>query len=238
MRKALVRSWHAARHRLLLRVTGFFSPWWERRVVRRLALSALIRQTNNFANVTWLGRPVWQNIADAWTIQQTIIEKDVDLVVECGTNQGGSAYFIATIFDLLGRGRVITIDIERMADLTHPRIDFLVGSSTDEEIFRDVRRRLDALEPANILVLLDSDHSAGHVLQELEMYSSLLRPGELVLVQDGCIDELALLGPDRPGPLRAIEHFLRGNRAFQVDEERSNRFLLSHSPKGWLRRVS
>lgn len=211
--------------------------WRPEALVRRIGLSALVRRTGNFGHVTWLGQPIWQNINDAWLLQETLVEKEIDLVVECGTNRGGSAYFMATIFDMLGRGRVITIDIEKLHDLRHPRIDAVLGSSVDPMIFSSVRERVSELQPAHVLVVLDSDHSAAHVRRELDLYSTLVRDGDLMLVQDGCIDELRLMRSSRPGPLVAIEGFLRDNSSFTVDEERTNRYVFSHSPKGWITRT-
>jgi cephalosporin hydroxylase len=206
-------------------------------VLRRAGLSALVRRTDNFGRVTWLGQPIWQNVNDAWLIQETLVEKGIDLVVECGTNRGGSAFYMASIFDLLGRGRVVTVDVEKLHDITHPRIDFLIGSSVDPSTFAAVQERVDELRPAHLLVLLDSDHRAAHVRRELALYSSLIGPGDLLLVQDGCIDELRMMRALRPGPLAAIEEFLRDEPGFAVDEERTNRYLFSHSPKGWITRI-
>lgn len=206
-------------------------------ILRRAALTVLVRQTDNFGRVTWLGQPIWQNISDAWVLQETLVEKDIDLVVECGTNRAGSAYFMATIFDLLGRGRVITLDIEKLHDVTHDRIEFVLGSSVDPAVFAAVQARVAELQPAHILVLLDSDHTAAHVRRELDLYSTLVPVGGLILVQDGCIDELGMMKRLRPGPLAAIEGFLQADHRFEVDEERTNRYLFSHSPKGWLTRL-
>lgn len=206
--------------------------------LRRAGLTALVRRTDNFGRVTWLGQPIWQNVSDAWVIQETLVEKDIDLVVECGTNRGGSAFYMASIFDLLGRGRVITLDIERLHDITHPRVEFVIGSSVDPTVFTTVQGRVRELQPAHVLVLLDSDHRAAHVQRELELYSSLVGVGDLMLVQDGCIDELRMMRALRPGPLAAIEDFLSQQPGFEVDEERTDRYLFSHSPKGWITRVS
>ena len=206
-------------------------------ILRRAALSALVHRTDNFGRVTWLGQPIWQNVNDAWLLQETLVEKDIDLVVECGTNRGGSAYYMASIFDLLGRGHVITLDIEKLHDLSHPRVEFVIGSSVDPAVFASVQNRIGELQPKHVLVLLDSDHRADHVRRELELYSRLVGVGDLMLVQDGCIDELRLMRALRPGPLAAIEDFLQTDRSFAVDEERTSRYLFSHSPKGWLTRV-
>lgn len=207
------------------------------RLIRPAAMMALMRRTANFSNVTWLGRVMWQNPLDALTIQQSLVEGDVDLVIELGTYQGGSAYFMASVFDLLGRGNVITVDIDRRHDINHPRIKFLIGSSVDEETKRQIIECIAELQPKHILLILDSDHSAPHVLREMEMYADLVPIGDYMHVQDGVIDELPRLRGRQPGPLAAINRFLASDGRFEVDEERSGRYLLSHSPKGWLRRT-
>jgi cephalosporin hydroxylase len=208
-----------------------------RRGVRRAALSLMVRHTDNFADVTWLGRPVWQNPLDAWLLQETIIEEQVDFVVECGTNRGGSSYFMATIFDLLERGRVLTIDVVDLVEDHHPRVEYHVASSTDPETVDLARRRIAESGAVRPLVLLDSDHAKNHVSAELAAYADLVPVGGLMLVQDGAIDELSMMWEARPGPLPAIREFLAADDRFVLDAARSTRFLFGHSPDGWLRRV-
>jgi cephalosporin hydroxylase len=205
--------------------------------VRRVGLTALIWRTKNFGEVRWLGQPVWQNPFDAWAIQETIVEDDVDLVIECGTNRGGSAYYMASIFDLRDRGTVITIDIAEMSDTSHPRVEFVFGSSVAPATLEHVKTRVAEIAPRSTMVLLDSDHTGPHVLRELELYAELVPIGGHVLVQDGCIDELWLMRRDRPGPLWAVRNFVKQDSRFEIDQERSRRYLFSHSPSGWLRRV-
>lgn len=211
--------------------------WWEVRVVRRLALRALVGRTANFSDVYWLGRPAWQNITDIWALQEVIVDRDVDVVLECGTNRGGLTYFFASLFDLRNKGNVITVDVVDLVDYTHPRIEFLHGSSTDPAVVSQVRNRIAELAPRHLLVLLDSDHAEHHVLGELRAYADLVGVGDYVVVQDGVIDELRIFRDSRPGPLGAIRRFLVEDDRFEVDKERSTRFLFNHSPSGWLRRV-
>jgi cephalosporin hydroxylase len=211
---------------------------WQDRWLRRAGLQALIGRTGNFRTTSWLGHPIWQNPLDAWSLQEAIVQDDVDLVVECGTNRGGSALYMASLFDLLGRGHVITIDIATLSDIVHPRIDFVIGSSTDPAVVDDVRARVERLGAARVMVLLDSDHAGAHVLRELELYADLVPVGGYVLVQDGCIDELASMRSDRPGPLWAIRRFVADDARFVIDRDRSDRYLFSHSPSGWIRRVT
>ena len=203
--------------------------------VNRLFLRDLILKTRNFGDVSWLGNPVWQNVLDLWTIQETISLVRPKLLIECGTNRGGSSLFFAHLFDLMGAGEVITVDVERLHELAHPRITYLIGSSTSDEIADVVRSRAAACT-GPVMVILDSDHSRDHVRRELDIYAPLVTPGSYCLVQDGVIDVVSFFRNSRPGPFPAIEDFLRSTDRFELDAERCDRFLVTHHPQGWLRR--
>jgi cephalosporin hydroxylase len=197
--------------------------------------SALIEKTHNFDSLHWLGNPIWQNVLDLWTIQETIFELQPALLVETGSNRGGSAYFYAQLFDLLGKGKVISIDVQRMHELEHPRVQWLIGSSLSHDVIQLVQGAADqAAGP--VMVILDSDHTAAHVESELERYAPLVTPGSYILAQDGVIDTLPTMAASRPGPLVAIHRFLTRHQEFELDAERSRRFLITHHPDGWLRR--
>ena len=195
----------------------------------------LVKETENFSRVTWLGHPIWQNVPDLWVIQEVISEVRPRLLIETGTNRGGSALFYAHLFDLLGEGEVLTVDVEKMHDLYHPRIEFLLGSSTSPAI---VERARWAAERTGgpVMVILDSDHSRAHVGREMEAYGPLVTADSYMLVQDGVIDLLPIFAGGRPGPLPAIEEFLAAHPEFEVDERRDAQFLITHHPRGWLRR--
>jgi len=211
-----------------------YRRWVEPWVLRR-AYEALIARTDNFGRLAWLGVPIWQPILDLWTIQETLFEVKPDLVIECGTNRGGSSFFFGQLFDLMGRGRVITIDVQKMHHIQHPRVSYLIGSSVAPEVVSRVSQEV-AGTAGPVLVILDSDHSAGHVRNELSAYHSFVTPGSFLLVQDGVIDLLSRFASARPGPLLAIEDFLREHPEFELDAERCGRFIWTHHPKGWLRR--
>lgn len=198
----------------------------------------LIHRTANFSKMTWLGHPIWQNVLDLWTIQETISELRPALLIETGTWQGGSALFYAHLCELLGAGKVVTVDVEQRSVANHPRLRPIVGrSSTDEEVLKEVHSIVaDARGP--VMVILDSNHSEDHVYAELKAYSPFVTSGSFLLCQDGVVDILACFAGDRPGPLPAIYRFLREHHTeFQVDLEREQRFLVTHHPMGWLRRL-
>lgn len=200
-----------------------------------LYLASVVRRTNNFGDVTWLGQPIWQNVLDLWTLQEAISELKPSLLLETGTNRGGSALFYAHLFDLLGDGHVVTVDTESLHDIRHPRVEFLIGSSTSDMII-DAMSKAAHSATGPVMVILDSDHSRDHVRRELALYAPLVTPGSLILVQDGIIDASPVFRAARPGPLPAIRSFLEAHNDFYVDDRCDRRFLATHHPHGWLRR--
>ena len=195
----------------------------------------LIAKTENFGHVTWLGKPMWQSVLDLQTVQETIYEVKPELLIECGTYKGGSSYFFAQLFDLMDHGRVITVDIEKLHDLSHPRVTYLIGDCASAEIVQQIDAEVKKVT-GPIMVVLDSDHHAAHVSKEIEAYNRFVTPGSYLHVQDGVIDTQPQFAHSRPGPLRAIEAFLAQTNDFELDVAKSERFLITHHPKGWLKR--
>jgi cephalosporin hydroxylase len=215
------------RHRVYRRTVGS--------LVAKLFHGDLILQTDNFADVRWLGNPVWQSVLDLWTIQEVIYDLRPALLIETGTHRGGSALFYAHLLDAIDHGQIITIDITRLHELDHPRIRPLTGSSTAPEIVELVASAAREAD-GPVMAILDSDHSEAHVRRELEAYGPLVTPGSLLLAQDGIIDELFMFRAGRPGPLPAIRSFLRAHPDFTADDRLNTRFAASQHPCGWLRR--
>ena len=185
----------------------------------------------------WLGVATVQCPLDMWVLQEIIWETRPDVIVETGTFHGGSALYFATVFDALGRGRVITVDIEDQPDKPrHDRITYLLGSSVSDEILATVR---DALRPSGkVMVFLDSDHRAGHVIKELRLYSAFVSPGAYLVVSDTDLNGHPVVVPFQPGPgpMEAVEEFLGENDAFQPDRSRE-KYGLTFSPGAYLRRA-
>jgi cephalosporin hydroxylase len=203
--------------------------------VARLYHRDLIYKTGNFASTSWLEVPIWQNVLDLWTIQETISEVRPALLIETGTHRGGSALFYANLMDLLDTGRVVTIDVVDVHQLKHPRVTFLHGSSTDPATVEEVRKAVSATE-GPVMVILDGNHDRDHVARELELYAPFVTPGSYLLSQDGIIDRVGLFRDSRPGPLEANRVFLATHPEFEHDRERNERFRLTHHPLGWMRR--
>ena len=90
-----------------------------------------------------MGVPCLKNPLDTWVYQEIIYRNKPDLIIECGTNQGGSAYYFAHLLDLIGHGRLVSIDInENPGKPVHPRVEYLVMSSTSPECEAAIRERV------------------------------------------------------------------------------------------------
>ncbi len=188
-----------------------------------------------WGNTAWLGTGVWKCPLDLWIYQEILHEVRPDLIVESGTSRGGSALFLASVCDLLNHGKVVTIDIaEQSGRPQHPRITYLLGSSTSTEIVERVRNLIS--EQDRVMVILDSDHQKAHVLRELEIYSDLVTLGSYLIVEDSDINGHPVFPSFGPGPMEALQEFLRKDPRFETDRTRE-KFLLTSNPDGYLRKI-
>jgi cephalosporin hydroxylase len=186
-------------------------------------------------NPKWMGVAALKCPFDLWVYQEILHEIKPDIVLETGTARGGSALFLASMFDLLGSGEVISIDIVRRPEWpAHPRVTYLTGSSTSDPILAEVRRRIAGR--SRVMVILDSDHKKDHVLDELRVYAPLVSQGSYLIVEDTNINGRPVFPGFGPGPGEAVDEFLAGNAGFVRDESRE-RFFVTFNPGGYLRRV-
>lgn len=183
----------------------------------------------------WLGVPILKSPLDCWVYQEIIHEQRPDLIIETGTDLGGSALFLASICDSIGHGRVVSIDIRSATRVRHPRIDLLVGDSTSDAILERVRELARGTERR--MVILDSDHSADHVRRELRAYRDLVSIGSYLVVEDTNLNGHPVMPEHGPGPFEAVTEFLQDNDDFEADRSRE-KFLLTYFPNGYLKRVS
>jgi cephalosporin hydroxylase len=203
-------------------------------------------------NFRWLGRPIIQFPQDIVALQEVIWSVRPRVIVETGIAHGGSAVFFASVLELLGdsSAEVVAVDIDirkhnRAAIEAHPlahRIRLIEGSSASQETLARVVAATAGRGP--VLVVLDSDHTASHVLTELRLYSGLVSVGSYIVVMDTSVEYAPKdLFPDRswgPGnsPLTAVRAFLGENARFAVDAEYDKKLLISVAPEGFLRRVA
>lgn len=202
---------------------------------------------------SWLGRPIIQLPDDMVRIQEAIFHVQPDVIVETGIAHGGSLIYYASIMEMIGKGRVVGIDIDirrhnRVAIEAHPmskRITMIEGSSIAPEIVARVKAEI---RPGDkVMLILDSNHQRDHVADELKAYAPLVTPGSFILSQDGVMKLVA--GMPRAGadwdennPITAVDAFLADHPEFELAkparlfDEAADTPDCSHHPSGWLRR--
>jgi cephalosporin hydroxylase len=184
-------------------------------------------------DTAWLGTPIVKCPLDLWVYQELLTRVRPDVIIETGTCKGGSAYYLASICDLLDNGRVVTVDISTEPDRPqHSRITYLTGSSTSAEILS----RISEEASGTVMVVLDSDHKRAHVLDELAAYSPLVTPGSYLIVEDTNLNGHPVAGHVTGGPMEAAEEFLGSHPEFRIDRA-CEKFFMTFSPRGYLRRV-
>ena len=183
----------------------------------------------------WLGVPLQKSPLDCWIYQEIIAELHPDVIVETGTDLGGSALFFASICDLIGHGQVVSIDIRQPPSITHDRIEFIRGDSTSDDVLAKVSAA--TRQSARTMVVLDSDHSRSHVLRELDRYRGFVTVGSYLVVEDTNVNGHPVMPDHGPGPFEAVEEFLLEHPEFEVDRTRE-KFLLTYFPGGYLKRIA
>jgi cephalosporin hydroxylase len=203
---------------------------------------------------SWFGRPIIQLPEDIIRMQEVIYRIKPDVIIETGVAHGGSLIFYASLCKAVGKGRVIGIDIDirqhnRIAIEQHELFSYITlleGSSTSSDIVSAVDENINQAE--TVLVILDSNHSKQHVLDELEAYNNFVTKGSYIVATDGIMRDLH----DVPrgerdwewdNPSTAAMDFLETHDDFVLEipewsfNESNLNENITHWPNAWLKRV-
>lgn len=199
---------------------------------------------------SWMGVPIIQMPADVMATQEVIWATKPDVIIETGVARGGSVLFMASLLEILGKGKVIGVDIDirahnREAIQTHPmskRVVLVEGGSVDEVTLARVRAEIP--DGASVMVVLDSDHSRKHVLAECRAYGPMVTPGCYMVVADTLVGHVTEENAPRKRskvwfkgdePLSALQDYMAETNRFEVDEALNGKLVMSSSPGGYVR---
>jgi len=185
--------------------------------------------------VNWQGVDIQKNPMDLIMYQEILYECRPDLIIECGTWHGGSALYLAQLCDLQQHGMILTIDLNRWIGFPqHSRIIYMTGSTVEDKILKQVKAFTGGFQ--KVMVILDSDHTKSHVLKELEAYSGFVTPRQYLIVEDTNIHNHPVRDDLPAGPYEAVQSWIPKHEEFIIDKA-CERFLYTHNPSGYLRRV-
>jgi len=200
---------------------------------------------------SWMGLPIIQMPADVMATQEVIWATKPDVIIETGVARGGSMVFMAAMLQLIGKGKVVGVDIDirahnRSAIESHPmasRIELIEGPSTSVETMDRVRAAIPA--GASVMVVLDSDHSPRPTCwTNCATMPPLVTEGQYIVVADTLLgrcepsqvptkrSQILLPGDE---PLAALHAYLKETTRFEFDEVINGKLVLSSSPGGYVR---
>lgn len=216
-------------------------------------------------NYEALGRPIIQYPQDMVMIQEIIWKVKPDLVIETGIAHGGSLILSASMLAMLditeaidsgvsinpsqSNRKVLGIDIDirkhnKVAIETHTmasRIQMIEGSSVSKCVIEEVKNI--AENYASILVILDSNHTHEHVLDELNAYAPLTTLGSYCIVFDTFIEDMPeemffnrSWGPGN-NPKTAVHRYLQSHKEFEIDKNIQRKLLITAAPDGYLKKI-
>ncbi len=203
---------------------------------------------------SWFGRPIIQLPEDIIRMQEVIYRLKPDVIIETGVAHGGSLIFYASLCKAIGKGHIVGIDIDirqhnRVEIEQHELFSYITlleGSSTSREIVSEVDKIVKDTD--TVLVILDSNHSKQHVLDELEAYNHLVTKGSYIVATDGVMYDLHDVPRGESewawdNPASAAIEFLETNGDFVIEtpewtfNESKLDENITHWPNAWLKRL-
>jgi cephalosporin hydroxylase len=190
---------------------------------------------------TYKGIPCWKDPFDLALYSMLLWREQPKTIIEIGSAYGGSASWFfdqQVIMGILPR-IIISVDVNPPTSQTQGLV-FIKGNALDlGELFDS-----DWLEhemPRPLLVIEDSAHEPETTLAVLRFFDMCLRPGELIVVEDGNAEELYPGRHKDAGPLAGVARFMaeRGT-SYERAAEYCDFFgpNVTWNPDGYIRRVA
>lgn len=202
----------------------------------------------------WCGVPIIRLPDDIILLQEIVFALRPASIIETGIARGGSLILNASLMEICGvTPRVLGIDLHifdhaklAIAQSKYSSMIELVQCDSTSDVARqtveEFVRKSGSQTPC--LLILDSNHSHSHVLNELRTLTTCLPIGSIVVVADTIISEMPSEHySDRPwdktkNPLSALKEFLATVPNFEVSTRWARRGLLSEMRDGVIVKTS
>lgn len=157
--------------------------------------------------LTWFGVPIFQSPTDLYLYQEIVFRAKPTVIIETGVAKGGSVLFACQLLDLLHKEnsevnwQVVCADINSLADAQRvimnsgysDRVKFFQGDSASLEFKTFTQTVLASINQPKVLLMLDSNHTEKHVLEELHSLGDFVSESSYVVVWDSRIGDLSWL---------------------------------------------
>ncbi|MGA2852586.1 MAG: CmcI family methyltransferase [Verrucomicrobiota bacterium] len=185
----------------------FKAGFWRKRAVK----AALDRRDDS---QTWGGISLRKFPSDSLAIQKLLCRCRPKVLVELGSQHGGSALFFSSFAGLAGIEAIISLDIVEVEKPEISIVTWITGDSSSPEIFARVKALVGSRACS---LVVDSNHHAEHVDKELALFGSLVSPGQALIMEDTHVDVLNFRKfRAGGGPLRSLKKFLPQHPEFEL----------------------
>jgi len=199
----------------------------------------------------WCGVPIIRHPDDIVLQQEIVWKLKPRKIIETGVARGGSLVLSSSLMSFYNdSSKVLGIDLKifdharaSLSDwLMNGRVEIFESDSTSSIAIEKVQHFLDG-DSQPILLVLDSNHSEEHVLNELNAFGPLIPRGSIIMVADTIIQEMPHdYYKNRPwgsenNPLTAINRFLSENNEFIFHKEWCKRSLMGECREGILVKI-
>ena len=202
---------------------------------------------------TWAGVPIIQLPSEILVNQEIIFRTKPNIIIETGVARGGSILFYASILSLIHKKyKVIGIDNDlrphnKKSIFNNPlsnKIKIIEGSSIEKKVLQKILKKIDKRD--KVMVILDSNHSKKHVLQECKLYSKIVTKNCYLVVADTILGffnkkqtpkKRSSIWHKGNEPFAAVKDFLKINKNYIIDKELNGKLIFSSSFNGYLKKI-
>ncbi|MCU1352389.1 MAG: hypothetical protein JWM05_1598 [Acidimicrobiales bacterium] len=184
---------------------------------------------------TWLGQPIEVPPTDLLAYQEIISTVRPDWIIESGSGSGARALFLASICDLVGHGKVLSIDEAKDVERPeHERIRYLAGRLRNAKTAADVTSIVG--DAPHGMVILGARQDRRNTLKEFETLAPMVSVGSYLVVENTVINGHPVWPNFGPGPAEAVKGILNGHGEFAADPT-MEKYSLTFNPNGFLKRL-
>ncbi|MEQ8841487.1 MAG: CmcI family methyltransferase [Acidimicrobiales bacterium] len=184
-------------------------------------------------HTSWLGHPIQNTPTDLMIYQELISSIRPDQIVVVEREGSGTARYVASICELIGHGRVVSVGEFAPGDA--PRLTHIDAGPASP---RAVKELMEDVDPdATSMVILGAGGKAGMLTKEFAAYSPLVSVGSYLIFEGTVVNGNPVWPGYGPGPLEALRGLLPHHGEFVQDTD-VERYGLTFNQGGYLRRLS
>lgn len=199
--------------------------------------SFLLNMQPGVLSYTYKGVGCLKNPLDLALYSKLIWEMKPGTLIELGTYRGGSAlWFADTVASFNYETKIISLDLIDYSEQRDKRVNYLIADVN--KLGETLTPKLLELLPRPLLVIEDSAHTYEATLAVLNFFNEEMKQGDVIIIEDGVLDELGMSETFGGGPNRALSEFLRQNHGnFEIMTDYCDYYgrNATYNPNGYLR---